>query len=71
MKLTRRDFATVLAPAAALAGSSAARPNAPPDPPAEGDALLESARARIKANGAILGEQDIPMDTEPAFQFKA
>ena len=71
MKLTRRDFATVLAPAAALAVTPAAPPGVPPHPPADGDALLEAARARIKANGAILGEQAIPMDAEPAFQFKA
>jgi hypothetical protein len=71
MKLTRRDFATVLAPAAALAGAPVARQNAPPNPPAGSDALLDTARARIKANGAILAEQAIPMDSEPAFQFKA
>jgi hypothetical protein len=71
MKLTRRDFATVLAPAAALAGAPVARQSAPPNPPVGGDALLEAARARIKANGAILAEQAIPMDSEPAFQFKA
>jgi hypothetical protein len=71
MKLTRRDFATVLAPAAALAVSPAARPDAPPNPAADGDALLDAARARIKTNGAILAEQAVPVDTEPAFQFKA
>ncbi len=72
MKLTRRDFANVLAPAAALAATpAAAQQAAPPNPPAPGDALLEAARARTKANGAILAQQDIPMDTEPAFQFKA
>jgi hypothetical protein len=71
MKLTRRDFATVLAPAAALAGIPTPRPDAPPNPPADGDALLDAARARTKANGAILAGQAIPMDTEPAFQFKA
>jgi hypothetical protein len=71
MKFTRRDFATVLAPAAALAGSPAAPQIAPPNPPSPGDALLEAARARTKANGAILAGQDIPMDAAPAFQFKA
>jgi hypothetical protein len=70
MKLTRRDFATVLAPAAALAGTPAAPQTGAPHPPAAGDALLDAARARIKANGAILAEQAIPMDSEPAFQFK-
>ena len=71
MKLTRRDFATVLAPAAALAGTSAAPQSAQRNPPAAGRALLDAARARIKANGDILAEQAMPMDTEPAFQFKA
>ena len=72
MKFTRRDFATVLAPAAALAATPAAAPQiAPPNPPSPGDALLEAARARTKANGAILAGQDIPMDAAPAFQFKA
>jgi hypothetical protein len=70
MKLTRRDFATVLAPAAALAGTPAAGQIAAPNPPAGGDPLLDAARARIKANGAILDEQVVPMDTQPAFQFK-
>ena len=71
MKLTRRELATVLAPAAALAGTQAAAQTTPRRPPARSDALLDAARARIKANGAILAEQAIPMDTEPAFQFKA
>jgi hypothetical protein len=71
MKLTRRDFATVLAPAAALAGTPAAPQAAQLNPPAGTRALLDAARARIKANGDILAEQAMPMDTEPAFQFKA
>jgi len=71
MKLTRRDFATVLAPAAALAGSPEVSRAAPPDPQSAGDGLLESARARMKANVAALDEQAVPMDTAPAFQFKA
>jgi hypothetical protein len=71
MKLTRRDFATVLAPGAALAETSAAGQIAAPSPPAGGDALLDAARARIQANGAILDQQAVPMDTQPAFQFKA
>jgi hypothetical protein len=65
MKLTRRELATVLAPAAALAQTPA------PQPPASGDAELEAARARLKAAGDTLAKQAVPMDTEPAFQFKA
>ena len=86
MKLTRRDFASVLAPATALAATPAAALSATPatalsatpataqqaaPAPPTADALLEAARARAKANGAILAGYDIPMDTEPAFQFKA
>jgi len=71
MKLTRRDFATVLAPAAALAGTPALPQSTLFKSQAASDALLAAARARRKASGAILDEQAVPMDTAPAFQFKA
>ena len=64
MKLTRRELATVLAPAMAIAQTHAPQPAAI-------DAEVESARARMKANGDLLAKQTVPMDTEPAFQFKA
>lgn len=64
MKLTRRELAMVLGPAAALAQTPAA-------PSAAANSDLEAARARMKANGDALARQAVPMDTEPAFQFKA
>jgi hypothetical protein len=39
-------------------------------PPTAADPL-EAAKARIKANGDALAKEDVPMSTEPAFQFKA
>lgn len=66
MKFTRRELATVLAPAAALAQT----PN-PSGPPSGGDPDVDAARARMKANGDTLAKQAVPMDIEPAFQFKA
>ena len=59
MKLTRRELATVLAPAAVAAQSA---------PPAD---ELKTARDRLKAAADILARQEVPMSTEPAFQFKA
>jgi hypothetical protein len=73
MKVTRRELATVLAPALAIAQSPAAvaqTPAAPPNPAAT-DADFETARERLKGAGATLAKQVVPMDTEPAFQFKA
>ena len=65
MKLTRRQLGVILAPAAALAQSSA------PPQPANPDRELQAARDRLKTNGETLGRQQLPMATEPAFQFKA
>ena len=64
MKLTRRQLATALTSAAALAQT----PSAPPATP---DEELKAARDRLQANGAALARQEVPMATEPAFQFKA
>ena len=64
MKLTRRQLATALTSAAALAQS-------PSGPPATPEEELKAARDRVKANGAVLAKQEVPMATEPAFQFKA
>jgi hypothetical protein len=60
MKLTRRALATAMLAPAALAQTPAA---------AEDD--LKAARDRIKANGEALAKVEVPMSTEPAFQFKA
>jgi hypothetical protein len=60
MKLTRRALATAVLAPAALAQTTAA----PEDE-------LKAARDRIKAYGETLAKVEIPMSTEPAFQFKA
>jgi hypothetical protein len=64
MRLTRRQLATVLAPAVALAETAAQPAAAPPDEE------LRAARNRVKTNGETLAGQPVPMATEPAFQFK-
>jgi hypothetical protein len=61
MKLTRRQLAAALAPVAAAAQSAA--PAGPADE-------MKAAQARLKTAGDILARQEIPMGTEPAFQFK-
>jgi hypothetical protein len=64
MKLTRRQLATALTSAAALAQT-------PSGPPATPEDELKTARDRVQANGAALAGQEVPVATEPAFQFKA
>jgi hypothetical protein len=64
MKLTRRKLATALVSATAFAA-----PQPAPTPPAADD--LTAARDRLQANAKALAAAPIPMDTEPAFQFKA
>jgi hypothetical protein len=63
MKFTRRELAAVLAPAAVAAAQTAA-PASPADE-------LKAAQGRLKAAGDALAHQEVPMSTEPAFQFKA
>ena len=64
MKLTRRQLATALTSAAALAQT-------PSGPPATPEDDLKAARDRFQANGAALAKQEVPVAAEPAFQFKA
>ncbi|MGO9008588.1 MAG: hypothetical protein ACLQPN_00675 [Bryobacteraceae bacterium] len=64
MRLTRRQLATVLAPAVALAEAAA-------QPAATADEELRAARDRVKTNGETLAGEAVPMAVEPAFQFKA
>ena len=64
MKLTRRQLATALTAAAALAQT-------PSGPPATPEDELKAARDRFQANGAALASREVPVATEPAFQFKA
>jgi hypothetical protein len=66
MKLTRRKLArAVLIPAAAAMAQT------PPALPRNPDEELKAARDRTKALGDALAQQNVPMATEPAFQFKA
>jgi hypothetical protein len=59
MQLTRRKLAlALLAPAV----------DAQTPPPID---EVQAARDRIKTNGDIISKVDLPMSTEPAFQFKA
>ena len=61
MKPTRRELAAaLLLPAAASAQT----------PQPAGD-LAAAARDRLKQSAAALARVDLPMSTEPAFQFKA
>jgi hypothetical protein len=65
MKLTRRELpAALVAPAAAMAQAPA------PAPPAGGDDL-KAAREQTRRTGETLAKFEVPMATEPAFQFKA
>ncbi len=67
MKLTRRRLT------GAILGSAAVRAFAQTQPPlpANPDEELRAARERIKATGTLLAGQIVPMETEPALQFKA
>ena len=68
-KLTRRELAAALTSAAALPATALAQspPGALPTPAAE----LQEAQEQVKANVAALLQMEVPMSTEPAFQFKA
>jgi len=57
--LTRRKLAALLVSSTALAQAPVSA-----DP-------LQAAKDRIKANGDALAKEQVPMATEPAFQFKA
>ena len=59
MQLTRRKLALAL-----LVPAASAQAPAPVDE-------VQAARDRIKTNGEALTKVDLPMSTEPAFQFKA
>ena len=64
MKLTRRQLAAAVSGAAIA--SAAAQTSQQPAPADE----LQTARERLKANVDALSQHDLPMATEPAFQFK-
>lgn len=62
IRITRRKLAAALISSPVL-GSMAAAQTAASDP-------LQAAKERIKANGDALAKEQVPMATEPAFQFK-
>lgn len=63
MKLTRRELV------AAVSITAAAQAQSPQKPAAADE--LQAARERLKANTDQVAQQQLPMATEPAFQFKA
>ena len=65
MKITRRNLAALIATAAAAPAQT------PALQPAASDDDLKTARDRMRANAAAVANQNVPMATEPAFQFKA
>jgi hypothetical protein len=70
MKLTRRELAAALTTAAVLPSAATLAqtpPAAVPTPAVE----LQEAQDQVKANVAALLQMEVPMSTEPAFQFKA
>jgi len=63
MRLTRRELAIAFASSAALAQT-------PPAALPSAEADLQTARDQVKANAAALQQIEVPITTEPAFQFK-
>jgi hypothetical protein len=63
MKLTRRQLAAMVSATAMAQAQTEPRAAAPADE-------LQAARERLKANSGLLDRQQVPMATEPAFQFK-
>jgi hypothetical protein len=63
IKITRRKLAAVLISFSAVWPSGLAQTPAPADP-------LQAAKDRIKATSEALAKEQVPMATEPAFQFK-
>ena len=63
IKITRRKLAAALISSPALSAMALAQTATPADP-------LQAAKDRIKANSDALAKEQVPMATEPAFQFK-
>jgi hypothetical protein len=70
MKITRRAMTAVLASLGAQA-QTPARPALTAEITAGPEAELQSAREQVRANVTALSQFEIPMSTEPAFEFKA
>jgi hypothetical protein len=65
VRLTRRQLAL------SLAATATATAQSQPARFAGDDEELQAARDRLRAATAALTKEEIPMSTEPAFQFKA
>jgi hypothetical protein len=65
MKITRRQLAALAAAAVAAPAQVPARQ------PSAGEDLLKTKRDQMRANAAAVADVEVPMATEPAFQFKA
>lgn len=70
MKITRRVMAAALASLGAQAQTPAGPVAAVQAAPAA-DAELQSAREQVRANVSALSQFEVPMSSEPAFEFKA
>ncbi len=69
VKITRRRLAVAaFAPAAVALTQASAQAQAPP---ASGEDLNALAQSLMRANSGILTKAAIPIEAEPAFQFKA
>lgn len=66
IKITRRDLASVLGSAA-----GAAVVHAQQTPASQPEDLNAMAKDQIRKDTEALAKVDLPMSTEPAFQFKA
>jgi hypothetical protein len=63
MKITRRNLAFAVLGSAGAAGAAQA--------PSPSEDLNAAAKEEARKNSEILSKVDLPMSTEPAFQFKA
>ena len=63
-RITRRKLAQTLLASAAFEAAAQTTQTTP-------EADLKAARDRLKATGDLLAAQNVSMDVEPAFQFKA
>ena len=66
LRMTRRDLAVALGSAAGIASVHAQEP-----PASQPEDLNAAAREQIRKSREALAKVDLPMSTEPAFQFKA
>ncbi len=69
MKLTRRELAGALTGGAAALAAAAALPQSPETQASE--ELLKAAIEEQRRDSARIAKLEVPMDTEPAFSFRA